>query len=283
MSKKNIISSSLIALILVGWISSVEPVQAAFVPCDGVDCSLCNLVDMINLIILWLFGIIFLIFAVIMLVAGFGLITAGGNQTALDEAKKKFQNAVIGIIIVMAAWLLIDTIMKGLLTDGEISGYGPWTDVQCQQQTVPIEHGELGYAGGTPPDPNITAECTDDAALMAKYKGSPVGVEAPGLRKMINCYRADQNIEKVLDTNQIFTVDRTHERCSLTNGNPVCGPCSHSNNSMHYGRGSGQGARAVDFNARGVSESTLFGLIRERQKVCGGTLNYENSHTHISL
>jgi hypothetical protein len=66
---------------------------AGLVTCDGVDCSLCNLVQMVNVIIIWLFGIIFLIFAVIMFIAGWGLVTSGGNQSALNDAKTKFQTA----------------------------------------------------------------------------------------------------------------------------------------------------------------------------------------------
>lgn len=128
------------------------PAASGFVTCDGVDCSFCNLVEMANIIIIWLFGILFLIFAVIMFSAGFGLVTAGGNEVALDAAKKKFQNALIGIVIIMAAWLLIDVIMKGLVGGGdlkdkdgnpvavgEMSGWGPWSEVECTKQTTAIE------------------------------------------------------------------------------------------------------------------------------------------------
>lgn len=112
-----------------------------FVTCDGATCGLCNLVEMIDLIIGWLFLVIFLIFAVIMFIAGWGLVTSGGNSSALNDAKTKFQNALIGLLIVMAAWLLIDTIMKGLMkgANGSIDGWGPWSQVQCQTQVVAKE------------------------------------------------------------------------------------------------------------------------------------------------
>jgi Type IV secretion system pilin len=116
-----------------------------FVNCEGAGCSACDLVKMINEIIKWLFGIIFLIFAVLMLMAGFGLVTSGGDTSAVSAAKSKFQNALIGILIVMAAWLLVDTMMKGLikgnngnLVDAGFTKSGPWADVQCQVQTVPL-------------------------------------------------------------------------------------------------------------------------------------------------
>ncbi len=120
--------------------ASVSEAQfGGFVTCNGADCSACNLVEMANTIIDWLFGFVFLLFAVQMTIAGFGLVTSGGNTSALSDAKSKFQNAIIGLIIMMSAWLLIDTIMKGLLPDGQLSGWGPWSEVKCQVQVSPTE------------------------------------------------------------------------------------------------------------------------------------------------
>ncbi len=121
----------------------VVTAQSNFVPCDGVDCSACDFVTMANKIIKWFFGVVFLIFAVLMTKAGFGLVTSGGSQSALDAAKSLFQNAIIGLLIVMSGWLIVDTIMRGVVgggstgvAAGEVSGWGPWSEVKCQVQTV---------------------------------------------------------------------------------------------------------------------------------------------------
>jgi hypothetical protein len=112
---------------------------AGFIPCDGsnanggIACTECHFVQMGNTILKWLIGVLFAVFAVVAAMGGFGLVTSGGNQQALDDAKAKLQNALIGIIIVLAAWLLVDTVMRGLLSSGtdEIKGYGPWSEVKC--------------------------------------------------------------------------------------------------------------------------------------------------------
>ncbi len=149
MFKKVLTSLSFVALALVFVLAPLDVSVAqnptttdpsGFVTCDGASCSFCNLVEMANIIIIWLFGVLFLIFAVIMFSAGFGLVTAAGNDVALSAAKSKFQDALIGIVIIMAAWLLIDTLMKGLLTDGELKGWGPWSEVECQTQTPTIQY-----------------------------------------------------------------------------------------------------------------------------------------------
>ncbi len=132
-----------------------------FVTCFGTDCNACNLAEMANKMIIFLFGVIGMIFAILMMIAGFGLVTSGGNTSALEAAKSKFKNAIIGLIIVMGAWLAVDTLMRGLLKGGagEIEGWGPWSDVQCQLQTqtvaYPGDPASPTVPGGPPPPPPL--------------------------------------------------------------------------------------------------------------------------------
>ena len=111
-----------------------------FVPCSGEGCSACHFVILANTIIKWLITISFLLFAVLAVMAGFKLVTSGGNPSARSAAKSSFTNAFIGLIIIMAAWLAVDTLLRGLLgkdgvlSDGQVSGYGPWSQVQCASQ-----------------------------------------------------------------------------------------------------------------------------------------------------
>lgn len=133
-----------VVLLLCFWFTpdlTLAADPSRFVTCDGVDCSTCNFVDLINNILVWLFGIIFIIFTIIMIVAGFGLVTSGGNPSALQAAKSKFTNAIIGIFIVLAAWLIVDTVMRSVVGGGstgvpigEIVNWGPWSAVKCTTQ-----------------------------------------------------------------------------------------------------------------------------------------------------
>ena len=86
--------------------------------CSGIDCSACNLVYMANGGIKWIIGFLFVVFAGIMVWAGVGLVVSQGNQSALESAKSKFTNAIIGFIIILSAWLIVDTLMRGLLGNG---------------------------------------------------------------------------------------------------------------------------------------------------------------------
>ncbi len=112
--------------------------------CSGPDCTSCNVVDMLNGFIKWIIGFMFLLCAVLMTVAGVRLVTSGGNSHTLDEAKGMLSNAIIGMIIILAAWLMVDTVMRALVgpdgkisNGGDVSGWLYWSEVQCQVVNEP--------------------------------------------------------------------------------------------------------------------------------------------------
>ena len=116
---------------------------AGLVPCGGTGepaCQTCHALGLVNSINSWLVGILSIVAAILFVIAGFRIVTAQGNPSVLKAAKDMIVNAAIGFAIVLAAWLLIDLLMKTLLDDssGEI---GPWNTIACVAQpdatTVP--------------------------------------------------------------------------------------------------------------------------------------------------
>lgn len=114
-----------------------------FVPCSGSECSSCHIVQMANKSIVWIIMMLFVIFAVMLFIAGFKLITSGGNSAAKSAAKNKLANVLIGLIIILLSWVLVDTVMRGLLAGGtgDITGFGPWSEVKCDKQSEPVIEG----------------------------------------------------------------------------------------------------------------------------------------------
>lgn len=118
------------------------PGLAQLAQCSGNDCTACNLVHLANGVIQWLIGILFVVFAILVAIAGVRLVVSGGNSRALDAAKETFINAIIGFLIILSAWLIIDTVMRALVgnegrlgTGGEVSGWLFWSEVECQVVT----------------------------------------------------------------------------------------------------------------------------------------------------
>ena len=111
---------------------------SGFISCEGKSCSACDFVVLGNTAIKWLIGISFLFFGVLAVRAGIKLVTSQGNPGALQDAKSSFTNAFIGLVIILVAWLLVDTIMRQLVKNsGTIEGYGPWSEVRCSVQVSP--------------------------------------------------------------------------------------------------------------------------------------------------
>ncbi len=59
--------------------------------------------------------------------AGFTYMTSGGSAEKRSLANKRVANAVIGLVIVLVAWLLVDSVMKVLYKSD--AGFGPWNAI----------------------------------------------------------------------------------------------------------------------------------------------------------
>lgn len=86
------------------------------VPCDGVDCRCDHLVELAqNIINAGIFLAIFFA-ALLFAYAGFLYMT---QETIPQQTKAKnlFKNVAIGLVILLSAWLVVDTLMRQLLRD----------------------------------------------------------------------------------------------------------------------------------------------------------------------
>jgi hypothetical protein len=159
---------ALIVVVLPGVVSA-QGGPGGLVPCEGADCTACSVVQLANGMVRWLISILMVIFAIITMYAGFELVTSGGNPQAKTKAKQKMINAFIGLIIVLAAWILVDTLMRAILAGGtgEIEGR-LWSEVSCVGQgtvsegpvpVVPVAPPAEG--GGINPVDMINGRCGD--------------------------------------------------------------------------------------------------------------------------
>ncbi|MFN3188497.1 MAG: D-Ala-D-Ala carboxypeptidase family metallohydrolase [Candidatus Paceibacteria bacterium] len=128
--------------LLIAFSLTPTPTSAAglaqMAQCSGTDCGTCEIIRLANGLIMWLIGFVFILFALLLMRAGIKLVTSGGNPGALQSAKDSFINALIGLIIILAAWLIVDTIMRALIGD-ERSGALVWSEIECTAQVSPID------------------------------------------------------------------------------------------------------------------------------------------------
>lgn len=92
--------------------------------CSGPDCNYCHLAQLgQNILNLSLFLSAF-VAAILFAYAGFLYLTAGGGSN-ISKAHGIFMNVAVGFILILAAWLIVDTVIK-TLTGGK---FGPWNEV----------------------------------------------------------------------------------------------------------------------------------------------------------
>jgi hypothetical protein len=100
-----------------------------------IDCQLCFLLELVNNVIRFLIvDVATPIAALSFAVAGIMYLTAAGNTGQIARAHSIFKKVVIGFILILAAWLLIDTVMKYLVQD---DNFGPWNEFDCVTQPLP--------------------------------------------------------------------------------------------------------------------------------------------------
>jgi len=73
-----------------------------------------------NLVISMVFLVGIALF-VMMLVGGFGFLFSGGDQKKLEQAKGTLTNAIIGLVVIVAAYLILRTI--GVFTGVDVTTF----------------------------------------------------------------------------------------------------------------------------------------------------------------
>ena len=105
---------------------------------------------------------------IIMAWAGFLYITTPTNPEARSQANKMLINAVIGLVIVLSAWLIVDFVMKALYSgpDGQQGKFGPWNSILTGGDTcvIPKEKNNSLFSGDIFAKPiTATADLTTPA------------------------------------------------------------------------------------------------------------------------
>ncbi len=163
-------------------------VQADLVPCgdSGEEmCQTCHVVDLVNGVIEWLIAILGTVAAILFMYAGFKLVTSGGNVSAKTDALRMINNLVIGYVIVLAGWLMVDTGLKALLTPGGGSDFGMWNEISC---VVQPEARFTPWTGGVLPTSCLAIrggeyDCSAAEATCVANGGTVTGASGPE----VNC------------------------------------------------------------------------------------------------
>ena len=103
----------LIILTVFGLFLVLNLAHAALVPCGGTgqdECNLCHFFVLIQTIFQYLLGFLGIVALLIFVIIGFMFLFGSTNEGLLTTGKKAFTSAVIGLVLVLVAWLIINTV-----------------------------------------------------------------------------------------------------------------------------------------------------------------------------
>jgi hypothetical protein len=119
---------------------------AGLVPCGGSDdlstptineslpCTACDLLILFQNVLKKALEIAFLIVIGSIVYGGFRWIFSGGNETSIKTGQKIITNAIIGIVIILTAWLIVNTVFWVIKQMGGVEKYtGNWFHIDCSE------------------------------------------------------------------------------------------------------------------------------------------------------
>lgn len=215
--------------------------------------------------------IVVVLSAVLMLsIGGFLYLTSAGNTSAMGTAKGVIFDALIGLVIALAAWLILNVINPDLVSV-TLNGLSP----------VSVPAGTVTPTGPTPP-----------AGAGVGCGGYPVN----GINSS-QCSDASQPLSDILNCMYAKYPNTKINSISDSAGFSACknswsgSTCAHAAKSCHYGGGSSKTASecqkslAADLstrNASGQIDLTIAQAISSAASACGGRVNNEGNHIHVS-
>ncbi|HVV39309.1 MAG TPA: pilin [Candidatus Paceibacterota bacterium] len=101
---------------------------SGLIPCNGTDCQACSVVSLIQNVINFAIGLSIPIAMALFAWAGVLYYTSATNLHNIEHAKAIFSSAIIGFVVALGAYLIIETILHGILNDKYFQG---WNKIEC--------------------------------------------------------------------------------------------------------------------------------------------------------
>ncbi|MDD3531027.1 MAG: hypothetical protein PHV99_00300 [Candidatus Pacebacteria bacterium] len=285
--------TSLFALLLVAGLFIVPAIASAqSVPFFGpiipqeANQGLCPaswgmVIIVINRIIAFMITLAIVFVAPLMIAySGFLFVVNPVNASGKEKAKEILRNTVIGIVIALSGWMIVDALMAVLYNPGNAGGTwmtiirGNTADV-CLPQKGALPSGTLNQTGtvtnvGVSPgaatgrytfDPGIAVQTKDESGPLSSLLSCMAGKLPAGVGR----------ISSISDS-LITSGQKTFAQCAT-------GGCQHQANSCHYGGKTCIGSSyAVDF---GDDENIT--ILTAAAKACGAQTLNEGTHLHASV
>lgn len=135
--------SFLFCLLLIPFIAQADSSWWPLVQCGGgppqPDCTLCDLLELAQRVLHFAIQMAFLIIVIFIVYGGFRWIFSVGKEENIREGQRIITNAIVGLIIILCAWLIVNTVFWFIVQVGFSSDYytGTWYNIECDELDSP--------------------------------------------------------------------------------------------------------------------------------------------------
>lgn len=164
------------------------PVPGVLSPMTDI-CSICDLLALLQTGFNFVWRDLSIPLAAVMMLYGgslmmFSAFTADANLAT--KGRKVLWNAVLGLVIVLVAWIAVDSILKILGAQFGTGNFGPWNTIKCDAGSIPVIGGPVDVippelacpAGATTRDVNGFDVCNTDVQRSIVSHSSLLGARS---------------------------------------------------------------------------------------------------------
>jgi hypothetical protein len=107
--------------------------SGGLVPCDGFDCTICDIFTLIKNLINLFTELVFAFAGGFIVWGAIEIMVAGGDEKKVSSGRGRITVAISGIVIALSAWMLIGTALQ-VFTGS--SSYLPWNKIECSSKAI---------------------------------------------------------------------------------------------------------------------------------------------------
>lgn len=127
--------------VFAGHIQYHPLIQCGLQPGEGIlpeytlDCTECDFLKLFkNIIDFILFFVVPIIGTLLILISGFMILLGGAVPATISRGKKIFWNVLIGIVIILTSWLIVNFVLKSIA--GGSDAADKWYQLECTETKV---------------------------------------------------------------------------------------------------------------------------------------------------
>ncbi|MDB5237359.1 MAG: hypothetical protein JWL88_461 [Parcubacteria group bacterium] len=243
------------------------------------------------------FGLLAVVFFIAL--AGFGLMTNGSDSAARTKARNRLLNAIVGLALILGAFLLVDTVLKALYDpSATFSGgaFGSWDKILAgngKDHCLALNKNPGGLTNGTVvgtlqaiENPGTANSSSGSSGAGGPIPGSftydpgiqaQTGQASAALTSLLSCMagKLPAGVGRIssISDKDIISGSKTFAQCAAFG-------CAHEINSCHYGGKTCVGRSfAADFG-----DEQNASVIKAAAVSCGANYTgFEGTHLHVSV